>query len=157
MTLPSIRLQELGLHLPTVPTPVASYVPATRVGNLIFASGQIDLDGPTGRVPEHVSPEQAADAAGNAVLNCVAAISELVGGIDHIRRIVKLTGYVASAPDFDRQPHVIEGASALLVQIFGPRGIHARAAIGVAALPAHACVEVELIADVGLAADTCVE
>lgn len=143
------RLVELGISLPPTPIPVANYVPAVRVGQLIFASGQT----PTregvlvvrGKVGAEVSIETAADAAAIALLNCLAEVRSVLESLDDVERIVKLNGYVASAPGFDAQPAVINGASLMLERIFGEAGRHARAAIGVAELPAGAPVEIELI------------
>lgn len=160
MTKPSQRLVELGLELPAVPAPVAAYVPAVRDGDYVYTSGQLPFVGgklpQTGLVGNHadaVSVEEAAELARIAVLNALAAAAELAGGIDNIERIIKLTGYVASAVPaagerFTAQPAVINGASELLGEIFGEAGQHARAAVGVAALPADAPVELDLIVKV---------
>lgn len=154
MTKPSQRLAELGIELPAVPAPVAAYVPAVRDGNYVYTSGQLPfVNGElpqTGLVGNQVSMEEAAQLARVAVLNALAAAAELVGGIDNIEQIIKLTGYVASSvpadgPRFTAQPAVINGASELLGEIFGDAGQHARAAVGVAALPADAPVEIDLI------------
>lgn len=143
------RMAELGISLPTTPNPVANYVPAVRVGDLIFASGQTPTRGgvPTirGKVGADVSVEAAADAAAVAALNCLAEIRSVVGSLDEVVRIVKVNGYVASAPGFQDQPAAINGASLLLEQIFGEAGRHARSAIGVAELPGGVPVEIELI------------
>jgi enamine deaminase RidA (YjgF/YER057c/UK114 family) len=143
------RLVELGISLPRTPVPVANYVPAVRVGQLIFASGQTPTrEGALvvrGKVGAEVSSESAADAAALAVLNCLAAVRSVLGSLDEVERIVKLNGYVASASGFGGQPAVINGASLMLERIFGEAGRHARAAIGVAELPGGAPVEIELI------------
>jgi enamine deaminase RidA (YjgF/YER057c/UK114 family) len=148
---PHARLAELGLALPGVSAPRGSYVPALRSGNLVFVSGQIPLaDGAliqTGKVGADVTPEQAADLARQCALAGLAAV-DAVAGLDRVVRIVKVTGYVASAAGFTGQPGVINGASDLLTAVFGAAGRHARAAIGVAELPLGAPVEVELIAEV---------
>jgi enamine deaminase RidA (YjgF/YER057c/UK114 family) len=148
---PHARLAELGLALPGVSAPRGSYVPALRSGNLVFVSGQIPLaDGAliqTGKVGADVTPEQAADLARQCALAGLAAV-DAVAGLDRVVRIVKVTGYVASAAGFTGQPGVINGASDLLTAVFGEAGRHARAAIGVAELPLGAPVEVELIAEV---------
>lgn len=145
------KLEELGLQLPPVAAPVAAYVPAVRSGNIVYTSGQLPfVDGAlpvTGLVGADVTKEQAYDAARTAALNAIAAIDDLVG-IDNIERIVKVNGFVASTADFGGQPGVINGASKLLGQIFGEAGVHARAAVGVAALPLNAPVEVEIIAQI---------
>lgn len=150
--LPSQRLAEMKLILPPVSTPVASYTPAVRAGRLVYTSGQIPMrDGKVlhaGKVPSDVSMAAATDAAGIATLNGLAAIAHLVGGIDKIERIVRVCVYVNSAPGFTEQPKVANGASDLLIKIFGDAGRHARSAVGVAELPLNATVEVELIAEV---------
>jgi enamine deaminase RidA (YjgF/YER057c/UK114 family) len=143
----------MGLRLPSVASPVGSYVPALRVGDQVFTSGQLPLqDGQLvhlGKVPHDVTLEDAQDAARIAVLNGLAAIAEAVGGLDAIERIVRLCVYVNSAAGFCEQPKVANGASDLLGQIFGDQGRHARAAVGVAELPLNACVELEILARVG--------
>jgi enamine deaminase RidA (YjgF/YER057c/UK114 family) len=145
------RLLELGLHLPEVPAPVASYVPAVTSGNLVFVSGQLPfVDGRllmTGKVGAEVTAEQAHGLAQRCALNALAAAAEAVGGIDAILRVVKVVGYVASTPDFVGQPGVINGASELLGQVLGEAGVHARVAVGVASLPMDAPVEIELTAE----------
>lgn len=148
----SARLAELGLQLPPVAAPVAAYVPALRVGGLVYSSGQLpSVAGQlvaTGKVGAEVSVETAADCARTAVLNALAAVSEQAGGIDEIERIVRVVIYVASAPDFTGQPQVGNGASAVLGDIFGEAGRHARSAVGVAVLPLDAPVEIELVVQV---------
>ncbi len=145
------KISELGLTLPEPPTPVAAYVPAVRTGDLIFVSGQIpSVKGQLrfhGRVADEVRVELAMEAAKTCALNCLAVVSSLVS-LDDVERVVKLTGYVASSPDFFDQPKVINGASQMLQNIFGDAGQHARAAVGVAALPLGATVEVEMIVQV---------
>lgn len=145
------KLEELGLQLPPVAAPVAAYVPAVRSGNIVYTSGQLPfVDGKllvTGLVGAEVTEEQAYDAARTAALNAIAAIDDLVG-IDNIERIVKVNGFVVSTADFGGQPGVINGASELLGEIFGEAGVHARAAVGVAALPLNAPVEVEIVAQI---------
>ena len=148
----SDRLAELGLHLPAVPAPVAAYVPAVRSGNLIFVSGQLPfIDGRlllTGKVGAEVTPEQAKGLAQLCALNALAAAADLAGGLDEIVRVVKVVGYVASTPEFTGQPGVINGASELFGTVLGEAGVHARAAVGVAALPLDAPVEVEITVEV---------
>ncbi len=145
------RLAELGLTLPPVVPPVAAYVPAVRSGNLVFTSGQLPMvDGElpfTGKVGAMVTPEQAKDLARTCALNGLAAIDALVG-LDSVARVVKVVGFVASTPDFTGQPGVVNGASELLGEVFGDAGQHARSAVGVAALPLDAPVEVELVVEV---------
>ncbi|MEJ4099044.1 RidA family protein [Corynebacterium mastitidis] len=146
----SDRLAELGIALPAVAAPVASYVPAVRVGNQVWTSGQLPfVEGAlpaTGQVGREVSPEEAAGYARTAALNALAAIDALVG-IDNVARVVKVVGFVSSAPDFHGQPQVINGASEVIGEIFGEAGVHARSAVGVAELPLDAPVEVEVIAE----------
>jgi enamine deaminase RidA (YjgF/YER057c/UK114 family) len=147
------RLRELGLRLPEVAKPLAAYVPAVRTGSLVFVSGQLPtVDGKlplTGKVGGEVSADQAKGLAQRAALNAIAAAAAEAGGIDRITRVVKLTGFVASTPDFTGHPGVVNGASELIGQVFGDAGAHARAAVGVAALPLDAPVEIELIVEVG--------
>lgn len=146
----SDRLVSLGITLPPVAAPVAAYVPAVQTGDLVFTSGQLPFaDGAlpaTGAVGEDaaVSPEDAASYTRTATLNALAAIDDLVG-IDRVRQIVKVVGFVASAPGFGGQPAVVNGASDLLGEIFGEAGAHARSAVGVAELPLGSPVEVELV------------
>jgi enamine deaminase RidA (YjgF/YER057c/UK114 family) len=141
------RLAELGIRLPPVAAPVASYVPAVRSGSLVFTSGQLPfIDGGlrrTGKVGGAVEAEEAAADAKLCALNALAAIDDLVG-LDSVARVVRVVGYVASAEGFSGQPRVVNGASELLGKIFGPAGEHARSAIGVAELPMNSPVEVEL-------------
>ena len=146
------RLTELGITLPPPPTPVASYVPAVLSGSLLFISGQLPTENGRllfpGKVPADVSVEDATAAARAAALNALSVARSELGSLDRVRRVVRVTGHVASAPGFTAQPLVINGASDLLVQIFGERGRHSRAALGAAELPLGACVEVELILEV---------
>jgi enamine deaminase RidA (YjgF/YER057c/UK114 family) len=150
---PEARLRELGYTLPDVPEPAGAYVPATRTGNLIFTAGQIPFEAgelhKTGKVGDAVSPEEARQAARLCALNALAVAAAEAGGLNNIRRIVKVTGFVASAPGFNRQPEVVNGASELIGAVFGEAGLHARSAVGVAELPLNAPVEVELIAELG--------
>jgi enamine deaminase RidA (YjgF/YER057c/UK114 family) len=143
------RLAELGLTLPQVTKPVASYVPAAVTGNLVFTAGQLPFaDGAlpaTGKVGAEVSPEDAQRFARTCALNALAAAESVIGSLDRVTRIVKVVGFVASAPDFTGQPAVVNGASDVLGEIFGDAGRHARSAVGVAVLPLDAPVEVELI------------
>ena len=145
------RLAELGLALPSVVPPVAAYVPAVRSGALVFTSGQLPMvDGQlaaVGKVGALVTPEQAKELARTCALNALAAIDALVG-LDSVVRVVKVVGFVASVPEFTGQPAVVNGASELLGEVFGDAGAHARSAVGVAALPLDAPVEVELIVEV---------
>ena len=139
------------LVLPQVVAPLASYVPAVRTGNLVYTAGQLPLeDGKlahTGKVGAEVDPEDGKALARICVLNALAAVDALVG-IDAVSRVVKVVGFVASAPGFNGQPNVINGASDLLAEVFGDKGAHARSAVGVSELPLDAPVEVELIVEV---------
>jgi len=151
MTSPSARLAALGITLPPVVAPVASYIPARRSGSYVFTSGQLPMvDGAllgSGKVGADVSPEDAADLARICALNALAAVDALVG-LDAVVGVVKVVGFVASDPSFTGQPAVINGASDLLGEVFGDAGAHARSAVGVAVLPRDAPVEVELIVEV---------
>ena len=142
------RLVELGLTLPVVVPPVGAYVPAVRTGDLVFTSGQLPMvEGSlpaVGRVGALVTPEQAKDLARTCALNALAAIEALVG-LESVVRVVKVVGFVASAPEFTGQPAVVNGASELLGELFGEAGRHARSAVGVMSLPLDAPVEVELV------------
>jgi enamine deaminase RidA (YjgF/YER057c/UK114 family) len=142
------RLAELGITLPEVVPPLAAYQPAVRSGVYVFTSGQLPLvDGKlpaTGKVGAEVSPEQAKDLARICALNALAAVRSLIGDLDRVARVVKVVGFVASAPDFTGQPTVINGASELLGEVLGDKGVHARSAVGVAVLPLDAPVEVEI-------------
>ncbi|MFZ4371944.1 MAG: RidA family protein [Mycobacterium sp.] len=147
----SARLAELGITLPEVAKPLAAYVPAVRTGNLVYTSGQLPLQSGDlthiGKIGAEVPPEQGKVAARTCALNALAAIDALVG-IDSVVRVVKLVGFVASAPGFNGQPAVINGASEFLGEVFGDSGAHARSAVGVSELPLNAPVEVELIVEV---------
>lgn len=150
--MPSKKIAELGLTLPSVAPPVGSYTPAVRSGKLIYTSGQIPTrEGKlifSGKVPGEVPLPEAAQCAALAAMNGLAAIANLAGGVDAIARIVRVCVYVNSSAKFTAQPTVANGASDLLVQIFGDAGRHARSAVGVSELPLNAPVEVELIAEV---------
>jgi enamine deaminase RidA (YjgF/YER057c/UK114 family) len=148
---PETRLRELGLELPDVPEPAGAYVPATRIGNLVFTAGQLPLEAgelhTAGKVGATVSVDDAYEAARLCALNALAAAAAEFGGLNQLRRIVKVTGFVASAPGFNLQPQVINGASELVGELFGEAGLHARSAVGVAELPLDAPVEIELVAE----------
>lgn len=145
------RLAELGITLPDVAAPVASYTPAMRVGNQVWTSGQLPfVEGELpvrGRLGEDVEVERATECARIAALNALAAIDAVVG-IDNVARVLKVTGFVASAPDFHAQPAVINGASDAIQEIFGEAGVHVRSAVGVAELPLDAPVEIEMVVEV---------
>jgi enamine deaminase RidA (YjgF/YER057c/UK114 family) len=146
---PEQRLAELGLTLPTPPKPVASYLPAVESGSLLFVSGMLPFAQDAvlypGRLGEGVTVEQGAAAARQAVLNGLAVVAEAAGSLNRVARVVRINGYVASTPDFYQQPAVMNGASDLLAAVFGLSGRHSRAAVGVAALPLNAPVELDLI------------
>ncbi|MDT0330953.1 RidA family protein [Nocardiopsis lambiniae] len=152
MATPEERITELGLTLPPVAAPVASYVPAVRSGSHVYVSGQLPfVDGKlpaTGKVGAEVTPEAARELAALCALNAIAAVRSEVGELSNVVRVVKVGGFVASAPDFTGHPGVINGASDLLAQVFGEAGVHARAAVGVAALPLDSPVEVDMIVEV---------
>ncbi len=146
------RLKEQGIELPELVAPLAAYVPAVRTGNLVYTAGQLPfVDGKlpaTGKVGVDVTPEVGKTLARVCALNALAAVDSLVG-LDAVTQVVKVVGFVASAPGFHGQPSVINGASELLAEVFGDSGRHARSAVGVAELPLDAPVEVELIVEVG--------
>ena len=148
------RLAELGIELPAVSPPVAAYVPAVRSGDLVWTSGQLPMVSgslaATGLVGSTVSADDAKPLARTCALNALAAIDALVG-LDNVVRVVKVVGFVASAPGFTGQPGVVNGASELLGEVFGEAGRHARSAVGVAVLPLDAPVEVELVVEVAVA------
>ena len=149
---PEQRLAALGLTLPVVTPPLAAYVPAVKSGSFVYTAGQLPVaDGQllaTGKVGAQVGSHEAAALARTCALNALAAAASEAGGLDAIKRIVKVTVFVASAPDFTGQPQVANGASELLLEVFGDAGRHARSAVGMAVLPLDAPVEVELIAEV---------
>jgi enamine deaminase RidA (YjgF/YER057c/UK114 family) len=147
------KLKELGLSLPDPPKPVGAYLPSQRSGNLLFLSGTTCYieNGQllfTGRVGKELNIEQGYQAARQTMLNLLSVIKAELGDLDRVERIIKLNGYVNSAPDFDKQPAVINGASELLEEIFGPRGKHARTSIGVSDLPGHIPLEIEMVVQV---------
>jgi enamine deaminase RidA (YjgF/YER057c/UK114 family) len=147
----SARLDQLGVTLPEVVTPLAAYVPAVRTGNLVYTAGQLPMEAGklagTGKVGAEVTPEEAKAMARVCALNALAAVHALAG-IDAVTRVVKVVGFVASAAGFNGQPAVVNGASELLAEVFGDSGAHARSAVGVSELPLDAPVEVELIVEV---------
>jgi enamine deaminase RidA (YjgF/YER057c/UK114 family) len=152
VTTPEDRLAAKGITIPDVVPPVASYIPALRSGSHVYVSGQLPIrEGAlmmSGKVGAEVSPEQAAECAEQCALNAIAAVRSLVGDLSSVQRIVKLVVFVASTADFTGQPTVANGASNFIGEAFGDAGVHARSAVGVAALPLDAPVEVELIAEV---------
>jgi enamine deaminase RidA (YjgF/YER057c/UK114 family) len=146
------RLAQHGLTVPEVSAPVATYIPAVRTGNLVYTSGQLPFANgellATGIVGSDVDEVTAAAAAQQSALNAIAAIKSVIVDLDKVVRIVKVVGFVASAPSFTKQPVVINGASELFAKAFGDAGVHARSAVGVSALPLNAAVEVEVIVEV---------
>ncbi|MGA7132773.1 MAG: RidA family protein [Mycobacterium sp.] len=148
----SARLAQLGIELPGVAKPLASYVPAVRSGNLVYTAGQLPIQAGklarTGKVGADVTPAEGKALARICALNALAAIDSLAG-IDSVSQVVKVVGFVASAAGFNGQPDVVNGASELLADVFGDSGVHARSAVGVSELPLNAPVEVELVVEVG--------
>ncbi|NLY54652.1 MAG: RidA family protein [Firmicutes bacterium] len=145
------KLKELGIDIPPAAAPAAAYIPAVRSGNLIFVSGQLpSKDGELvkGILGRDLTTAEGYEAARLCALNCLGAVKSLVGSLDRVQRIVKVTGFVAATPDFTEHPQVINGASELMQQIFGDKGMHARAAVGMASLPLGVAVEVEMIVEV---------
>lgn len=146
------KIKDLGLELPETSKPLAAYIPAVQTGNLVFTSGQLPMVSgqltKTGKVGSDVSPEEAKELARVCALNALAAIKMVIGDLEKIKRVVKVVGFVSSAPNFTGQPAVINGASEFLGEVLGDRGIHARSAVGVAVLPLDAPVEVELIIEI---------
>lgn len=144
------KLEALGLHVPQVAAPVANYVPSVISGGWIYVSGQLPTaEGKlaySGKLGQDLDVEQGYQAAQVCALNCLGALKQALGSLDKVERIVKISGFVNSAPDFTDQPKVVNGASDLLGEVFDDRGVHARSAVGVASLPLGACCEVELIA-----------
>ena len=142
------RLAELGLTLPDVVPPLAAYQPAVRTGNYVYTAGQLPMVKgsvpATGKVGAEVSAEQAKELAAVCALNALAAVKSVVGDLDKIVRVVKVVGFIASAPDFTAQPGILNGASELLGEVLGDKGVHARSAVGVTVLPLDAPVEVEI-------------
>ena len=146
------RMIQLGIEIPDAPKPVAAYIPAKRVGNLVFTAGQLPMVNgeliSNGLLGQDVEIEEANKAARICALNALAAIKGVIGDLDQIKQIVRVVGYVASVPTFTQQPAVVNGASELLLEIFGENGKHARSAVGMAVLPLNASVEIELTIEV---------
>lgn len=149
---PEDKLKELGIDLPETPNPLGSYVPCVQAGAMVFLSGMLPLrDGRlarTGRVGENVTIDEAEEDARKAAINALAALKRHLGSLDRVKRCVKITGYIASAPDFIEQPKVLNAASDLMFKIFGEAGRHSRVAVGVNVLPLHSPVEIEFIFEV---------
>jgi len=143
------KLKEMGLELPKIPEPIANYVPAARTGNLLFLSGHgPEKTIPNGKVGKELTLEQGYEAAKNTALCLVSTIKNSIGDLDKVKRIVKLTGFVNCSEDFKDQPKVVNGASDFFVALFGDKGKHARAAIGMYQLPGGIPVEIEIIVEV---------
>ena len=143
------KLKEMGIELPEAPKPLAAYVPAVQAGDFVFSSGQIPMQAGElkfkGKLGADLTEEQGHEAARLCAINCLSAVKGLIGSLDKIEKITKLTGFVNSAPGFSAQPKVINGASEFLGEVFGEAGKHARSAVGVSELPLNAAVEVEII------------
>ena len=152
MSKKEIILDQIGLKLPEVPKPVAAYIPAKQTGNLVFTAGQLPMVNgeliSKGLLGQDVEIDEANKAARVCTLNALAAIKGVIGDLDRIKQIVRVVGYVASVPTFTQQPAVVNGASELLLEIFGENGKHARSAVGMAVLPLNASVEIELTVEV---------
>lgn len=146
------RLQELGIVLPAVSEPKFSYIPYNRTGNLLYLSGQdCRIDGVLmyeGKLGKDLTIEQGQEAARQVIINCLAVMRHYLGDLDRVVKIVKMLAFVNSAPNFAEQPYVINGASNLLIEVFGENGRHARSAIGTSDLPFHTPVEIELIVEI---------
>jgi enamine deaminase RidA (YjgF/YER057c/UK114 family) len=146
------KLSELKLSLPDAPKPVAAYIPAKQTGNLVFTAGQLPMVNgeliSKGLLGQDVEIDEANKAARICTLNALAAIKGVIGDLDRVKQVVRVVGYVASVPTFTQQPAVVNGASELLLEIFGESGKHARSAVGMAVLPLNASVEIELTVEV---------
>lgn len=146
------KIKSLGLEIPDAPKPVAAYVPAVKVDNFVYTSGQLPFANGElkykGKVGKDVKEEDAYQAARVCILNCLSVIKGVVGDLDKVEQVIKVNGFVASAPGFEGQPKVINGASELLGEIFGEKGQHARVAVGVNELPMNATCEIEMIVKV---------
>jgi enamine deaminase RidA (YjgF/YER057c/UK114 family) len=147
-----LKMQSLGIQLPGAPRPLAAYIPAKQSGNLIFTAGQLPIVNgeliSKGLLGQDVEVEEANMAARICTLNALASIKGIIGDLDRIKQVVRVVGYVASVPTFTQQPLVVNGASDILLEIFGESGKHARSAVGLTVLPLNASVEIELIVEV---------
>jgi enamine deaminase RidA (YjgF/YER057c/UK114 family) len=152
MSSPEEKLKELGIELPPAPKPLGSYIPAVRAGNLVFISGMLPMkDGRLthqGKVGRDVTVDGAREAARTAAINALSVLKAQTVRLEKVRRCVKVSGYVASAPDFTEQPRVLNAASDLMAEVFGEGGRHARAAVGVPVLPMDSPVEIEFLFEV---------
>ena len=147
------KLAEMGLDLPTTPTPMANYVPAVRTGNLLFVAGHVPRmpDGSllnSGKLGHDVTIDQGYQAAQRAMLNCLSSIKAAIGDLDRVNKVIKLLCMVNCTPEFGDQPRVANGASDLLVSLYGDQGRHARSAVGMGGLPSNVCIEIEMIVEV---------
>lgn len=152
MSIVEKKLSEIGIVLPEAPVPVAAYIPAcTAIDRLVFVSGQdCRKDGKLlyeGKLGEELTLEQGKACARQSILNCLAALKSEIGSLDRVKRIVKVNGYIVGSPEFDQQPYVLNGASELLVEVFGDAGKHARAALGIYRLPFGTPIEIEMIVE----------
>jgi enamine deaminase RidA (YjgF/YER057c/UK114 family) len=149
---PEEKLKELGIELSEAPTPLGSYLPVTKTGTLVYLSGILPIvEGKLlrhGRVGEHITVEEAREDAKRAVLNALSVLRSSIGSLNAVKQCIKITGYIASSPDFTEQPKVLNAASDLLYEIFGEAGKHARAAVGVSVLPLNAPIEIDFIFEV---------
>ena len=143
------KLKQLGIELPEAPKPLAAYIPAVKTGKYVYTSGQLPLKGGElkfkGKVGSDLTEAEGYEAAKLCAVNCLSVVKSAIGSLDAIKRIVKVTGFVNSAPGFQAQPKVVNGASEFLGEVFGDAGKHARAAVGVSELPLDAAVEIEMI------------
>ena len=149
---PEKKLKELGIELPEAPTPLGSYIPVLRTGNLVFLSGILPLRQgklmKQGKVGKDLSLDEAKEEARTATINALSVLKAHVGSLDKVTRCVKIAGYIASSPDFTEQPKILNAASDLLFEIFGEKGRHVRTAVGVNVLPLNSPVEIEFIFEV---------
>jgi len=149
---PEDKLKELGIKLPEAPKPLGSYVPSVQIGNVFYLSGMLPLINGTlirtGRVGESVSLDEAREDAKTATINALSVLKSSIGNLDKVKRCIKISGYIASAPDFTEQPKVLNAASDLIFEVFGEAGRHVRTAVGVNVLPLNSTVEIEFIFEV---------
>lgn len=146
------KLKQMGITIPEAAKPLAAYIPAIQIGNLVMTSGQVPVSAGSikylGKVGKDISEEQGMEAAKLCAINCLSAVKSVIGSLDKIKRIVKLTVFVNSAEGFTAQPKVANGASEFIVELFGDAGKHSRSAVGVSELPLNSAVEIEMIAEV---------
>ena len=146
------KIKQMGITIPEAARPLAAYIPALQVGNLVMTSGQVPIAGGTikflGKVGKDLTEEEGKKAAKLCAINCLSAIKSVIGNLDNIKRMIKLTVFVNSAEGFTAQPKVANGASEFIVEIFGDAGKHVRSAVGVSELPLNSTVEIEMIVEV---------